>query len=157
MPINKCNAPVPVPSHGISELTRKSASGLCWAAAPALPPIPVLLSPLHPCPPFPVPTLLFFPLFPHLGVRRSSLGVSSHPHSSSHRNAAAAVRMEGVGAAARSREAPGSCPLIVPGGHIPWAPWHQPAQPGANAGVENEQQEGYREFQGCSCCLCICM
>lgn len=41
-----------------------------------------------------------------------------------------------------------------PWGHIPWAPWHQP---GANTGVENEQQEGYRVFQGCLCGSCICM
>lgn len=102
MPINKRNAPVPVPSHGISELARKSASGLCLGLQllPS-PPIPVL-SPLCPCPLFPLPTCSFFPFFPHLRVRRSSLGMSGCPHSPSHWNAAAGGRVGGVEGAAQS-------------------------------------------------------
>ena len=58
MPINKCNMPVPVPSYSISELARKSTSGLCSGCSS--------------CPSLPAPALFFSPFFPHLRASGSS-------------------------------------------------------------------------------------
>lgn len=159
MPINKRNAPVPVPSHGISELTRKLASGLCWGCS-SCPPLPSLSS----CP-LSAPALHFlflpfslFPFSPPEGEEIQSGDVEPSPlaipQECSCRSEDGRCGSSSPVLCHRARgDRAGKLLAVVP----PWAPRHQPAQPGANAGVEDEQQEGYREFPGCLCCSCTCM